>query len=154
MKVLFLDFDGVLNSEKYVRGCGHFGAVIDPSRMVLLKQIVDATGARLVLSTSWREHWGRTDAECDDTGRQINAIFADHGLTVWDKTPQLRLSREEEIKAWLDVHPEVTAFAVLDDRVLSADFLDGHFVKTANYRDGLDEAAAAKAIALLRGRML
>ena len=37
-KVIFLDFDGVLNTEKYVSACGYFGVIIDPARMVLLKQ--------------------------------------------------------------------------------------------------------------------
>ena len=40
MKVLFLDFDGVLNSQKFIRSCNECGAVIDPSKMVLLKTLI------------------------------------------------------------------------------------------------------------------
>lgn len=149
MKVIFLDFDGVLNSEKYVLGCKEYGIVIDPSRMVLLKQIIDATDAKIVLSTSWREHWGTTPAECDGTGMLINDIFCKYGLQIFDKTPMLYLSRETEIKAWLDEHDEAENFVVLDDMFLSADFLDGHFIKTSYYFDGLDETDVEKAVEIL-----
>jgi hypothetical protein len=149
VNVLFLDFDGVLNSEKYIRGCDGYGVVIDPTRMVLLKQIVDATGAKIVLTTSWREHWSNCSAQRDDTGALIDRIFATHNLQIFDKTPELHARRETEIKSWLDNHTDVANFVVLDDMLLSADFLDGHFVKTSNYFGGLDETDVRKAIAIL-----
>ena len=149
MKVIFLDFDGVLNSANYLLGYEDYGVVIDPTRMGLLQQIVDATGAKIVLSTSWREHWGKELAECDSTGMHINDIFKKYGLQIWDKTPQLHTRRETEIKSWLDKHSEVKSFVVLDDRLLSADYLKGHFIKTSNYFNGLDEEDVQKAIDIL-----
>lgn len=151
MKVIFLDFDGVLNSEKYVQNCGEYGVVIDPSRMFLLKQIIDVTGAKIVLSTSWREHWETNPSECNSTGQQINTIFGEYGLQITGKTPKLHLRREQEIKHWLDEHPEVENFVVLDDMFLGAEFLEGHFVKTSNYFNGLDETDVKKAIEILNG---
>ena len=149
MKVIFLDFDGVLNSKKYVIGCGEYGVIIDPTRMILLKQIVDETGANIVLSTSWREHWEKNSSECNDTGKQINAIFDECGLKIFDKTPKLHLRRELEIQDWLNKHPEIEKFVVLDDMFLGAEFLEGHFVKTSNYFNGLDETDVKKAIEIL-----
>ena len=151
MKVVFLDIDGVLNSEKYVRSCDEYGVIIDPSRMVLLKRIIDATDAKIVLSTSWREHWDTDKTKCNNIGNEINDIFAQYNLHVFDKTKKLNLSREYEIKDWLEQHTEVETFVVLDDRFLSAEFLDGHFVKTSNYFDGLDETDVRKAIDILNG---
>ena len=151
MKVLFLDFDGVLNSEKYIRRFGLTGLVLDPGNMALLKQIIDATDAKIVLSTTWREHWSQDPGECNDTGREINAIFAEYGLQIFDKTPEIYPKREVEIKSWLDDHPDADGFVVLDDRFLGADFLTGHFVKTSGYARGLDEADVQKAIAILNG---
>lgn len=148
MKVVFLDFDGVLNSEKYIRSCGE-GVAIDPSRISLLKQIIDTTDAKIVLSSSWRVHWTHAPDECNSTGKLINDIFGQYGLQIWDKTPQLRLRREQEIQCWLDEHPEAENFVVLDDRFLDADFLDGHFIKTSNHFDGLDETDVKNAIAIL-----
>lgn len=149
MKVIFLDIDGVLNSERYIQECDGYGIVIDPSKMVLLKQIVDATGAKIVLSTSWREHWSKDDTQCDSTGVLMNSIFGAYGLQIFDKTPQLHTRREEEIRNWLDEHPEVENFVVLDDMLLSGEFLTGHFVKISAYFGGLDATDAQNAIGIL-----
>ena len=127
LKVIFLDFDGVLNSE-----CCNDGVTLLPSKLELLRKLVDATNARIVLSTSWREHWSKDPKQCDSTGATMDLIFNVHGLRIFDKTPMLPEGREAEIKAWLDQHsPE--NYVVLDDRLLGADFLNGHFVKTSNY---------------------
>lgn len=145
--VIFLDFDGVLNSEAYARG--RTGVAIDPSRMPLLKQIVDSADAKIVLSTSWREHWSPDPAKCNSTGLQIDRIFDSFGLQILDKTPQHPEGREAQIQSWLLRHPEVQNFVVLDDRLLSADYLKGHFIKTSNYFGGLDESDVQKAIEIL-----
>ena len=150
MKVVFLDFDGVLNSELYVRNCGEYGVIIAPSRMQLLRQIIDATRAQIVLSTSWREHWSKEEHELDSTGMRINEIFESYQLKVFDKTPKLGGRREKEIEAWLNEFPNVENFVVLDDRFLYAEFLKGHFVKTANYLEGLDEENVDLAIQILK----
>ncbi len=152
MKILFLDFDGVLNSDKYVRNCGHFGVIIDPSRMELLKKIINETDAKIVLSTSWREHWSSMPDRCDETGTLINNIFKRYGLEIFDKTPDLNFKREEEIKAWLNDYPLTENFVVFDDEFLDATgFLKGHFIKTSNLRDGLDEENVCEAVKILKG---
>ena len=150
MKVIFLDFDGVLNSRRYLLNCGETDLAIDPAKMAVLKEIVDATGAKLVLSTSWREHWSAVPEECSHIGQRINEIFSDHGMQIFDKTPKLP-ARAEEIKNWLDAHPETTNFVVLDDMFLGGDFLTGHFVKTSFYAEGLGKPEAEEAIAILKG---
>ncbi len=149
MKIIFLDFDGVLNSEKYIRSCGHYGVVIDPSRMKLLSRLINSTDAKIVLSTSWREHWDSDKSKCDKTGLLINEIFAEHRLSIHDKTPKLPSDRESEIKMWLEQHEDVTDFVVFDDAFLSADYLQNRFVKTSNYRNGLSEENIKEAIEIL-----
>ena len=58
MRIIFLDFDGVLNSVKYDRERDiTINTNLDESRLPLLKQLVDVTQAKIVLSTSWRRHW-------------------------------------------------------------------------------------------------
>lgn len=147
--MIFLDFDGVLNSDKYVRNYGSFGLIIDSSRMTLLKQIVDATDAKIVLSTSWREHWGMVESDCDNIGIEINQIFRKYELEVFDKTPQLNFKREQEILQWLKDYPSVTNFVILDDRFINHKLLNDHFVWTSNLRDGLNEEDVKKAITIL-----
>ena len=53
MKILFLDVDGVLNYDKCKARCGSFRG-IESEKVALLKQIIDATGALIVLTSSWR----------------------------------------------------------------------------------------------------
>ena len=81
--------------------------------------------------------------------KQINKIFESSGLEIFDKTPKLGREREKEISAWLYGKADIEAFAVLDDAFLSADFMRDNFVRTSNFRNGLDEEAAVKTINIL-----
>ncbi len=64
MKIIFLDVDGVLNChntfkkqhEKYIK-TGIWEIEIELSKVKLLKQIVDNTNAKIVLSSTWRLSW-------------------------------------------------------------------------------------------------
>lgn len=55
-KVIFLDVDGVLNCHSTKDKCdGYIG--IDDKKVSLLKEIVDTTGAIIILVSSWKEWW-------------------------------------------------------------------------------------------------
>jgi hypothetical protein len=59
LKVIFLDVDGVLNSRGKWAGCDlanltDSGTRIDPLAVARLKRIVDATDAKIVVSSTWR----------------------------------------------------------------------------------------------------
>lgn len=59
MKVIFLDVDGVLNSDEYIhkvikKKINGIESEIDVEKIKLLKKAVDETGANVVLSSSWR----------------------------------------------------------------------------------------------------
>lgn len=149
MLVIFLDFDGVLNSKRYIEANNAYGICLDPVCLKYLKEIVDKTGAKIVLTTSWREHWDKDEKLCDETGVLINKTFNSIGLEIFDKTPYLNLRREHEIKAWLDNTPQVDNFLVLDDMLLGADFLKGHFIKTSYYIGGLNEEHIKGSICIL-----
>lgn len=150
MKLLFLDIDGVLNSERYVREHkDERGVLIDKNKMLFLKHIIEKTGAFIVLTSSWREHWGRFPEFCDDCGNRINDIFADFGLKIYDKTPINRYCRESQIKDYIDSIENVESFAILDDMYLSADFIGDRFVRTSNFKDGLSEADVQNIINIL-----
>lgn len=118
MQVIFLDFDGVLNAETDDSGDADelwSAAWLDSKMVGRLTQLVETTGARVVISSSWRQR--RTQEE-------LRAILAEHGYSsgILDVTPRHtrpaegeRLVRANEITAWLAVHPEVTSFVILDD---------------------------------------
>ena len=63
-KIIFLDFDGVLNTEIYnlvLKRKGkicqdEYGALFDPNAVKQLKRIIDATNADIVVESSWKYH--------------------------------------------------------------------------------------------------
>lgn len=113
MNVLFLDIDGVVNCKTTAqRHRGFIG--IDPYKAFLVGNMVDKLGLNVVLSSTWRSSKdGR-----DEVKRQVcNFIdctpdLADPALYEPNTT---YTKRGHEIKAWLDKHPEVTKYAILDD---------------------------------------
>ncbi len=149
MKVIFLDIDGVLNSINYVKNSGKFGVVVDPERIKLLKTIVTATDAEIVLSSSWREHWNSTSNDCDEIGLEINKIFREYKLSIYDKTPNLHFKRAEEIKAWLSDYPGTTHYVILDDEEFTDLHLLPHHIKTSDDAGGLTQEDSIQAISIL-----
>ena len=102
MKVLFLDIDGVVNCATTTqRHRGFIG--IDPRLAARVRRVVEATGCKVVLSSTWRE-----DAENRaEVERKV--------VEIYDQTPILDGFRGDEVSAWLAGHPEVTRYAVVDD---------------------------------------
>lgn len=154
MKIIFLDIDGVLNSDKYdkVRDWNKM-SFIDESRLALLKQIVDKTGAAIVLISTWRKHWDKNKSLCDSSGLYICEMFEKYGLSIYDKTPYLGImaERRNEIKDWLQYMEEkIESFVIIDDYPFGWEELNDYYIKTEpNFRDGLEIEHVEKAIDLL-----
>lgn len=154
MKVIFLDIDGVLNSRAYDRRRNWDEQTdIDETRLPFIKEIVDATGAKIVLSSTWRQHWDKDTNRCDEDGLYINKTFAKFGLTVFDKTPDLGITalRRDEISKWMKATEEVIdSFVIIDDYRYGWGDLNEHFVKTEpNFRLGIEREHVEKAIEIL-----
>lgn len=148
MKVVFLDFDGVLNTDSYIRSCGYDGLILDPSKMRLLKKIIESTDAKIVLTTSWKEHWEKDSTKCDASGKLMNTVFARYGLEIFDKIPHMK-EREDGIANWLDANPEAKNYVILDDFALEGNMISGHLVRTSAFRDGLEDEHMRQAIQIL-----
>lgn len=154
MKVIFLDIDGVLNSRAYDRKRNwNEQTDIDETRLPLIKEIVDATNAKIVLSSTWRQHWSKDPNRCDVDGQYINKTFARFGLSIYDKTPDLGITalRREEISKWLkETEQEIDSFVIIDDYRYGWGDLSEHFVKTdPNFRLGIEKEHVEKAIDIL-----
>lgn len=132
MKIIFLDIDGVLNSFKYDLERGEGDGDIDVTRLPLLKSLVDKTGARIVISSSWRKHWDKDEIERTPKGEEINLTFEKAGLSIYDKTPDDEVvdGRTAQIKLWLKEHREVSSFVIFDDAYFDWEDLDSCVVKT------------------------
>ena len=158
MKIIFLDIDGVLNSEMYEskRGEERADNRIDLSRVKLLKDIVTATDAKIVLSSTWRLDWGKSTELCGEDGKYMNHCLAQYGLSIIDKTPFNSMidDRRREILTWLSHHRgEVESFVILDDINCGWGDLDRRVVVTDPYGYGLNEEHVKKAIKLLNIRV-
>jgi len=154
MKVIFLDFDGVLNSTIYDRTRDLAkNTSIDETRLPLLKQIIDTTNAKIVLSTSWRRHWNQDNTLCDEIGLWINQLFSKYELKIYDKTPYLHfgVGRKNEILDWLKYSIEpIESYVILDDYAFGWEELSNKLVKTSpNVGRGLELEHVEKCIAIL-----
>ncbi|MBP5684453.1 MAG: hypothetical protein J6X02_04270 [Bacilli bacterium] len=177
MKIIFLDIDGVLNTFQTFREIhyefqltGLRRVAIDEDKVALLKEIVDNTGALIVLSSSWRKYGkmkkGNFVTKNQNLSDIIN-ILKKYNLNIYDITPRsLMDNREQEIRAWLSKHHDVESFIVIDNE--SADllsFINYELVKTSFMKldkngleskelSGLTKAHVNEAISKLNNKSL
>lgn len=154
MKIVFLDIDGVLNCEGSRSRCvGYRG--IDDKKVENLAKIVKETGAEIVLVSTWKDDWCKTDkAHQGILANYLDKKLKKQGLSVLDKTRdcigERYLSRGEGILDYLTGN-KVKNYVVLDDYQFDYDScgLTGNYVKTDNYNGGLTEELAKKGIEIL-----
>lgn len=165
LRIVFLDFDGVLNSNEWLRktvekrmseastasGCDP-ASDLDPKKVKILNRIIKETGAKVVFSTSWR---------CAYSVELLESFLRKHGFVgecigrTIEEFPdgQIFRSREEEIREWLeswDASPEgedIAAWCAIDDTNLK---LGENFVRT-NVWKGITHKDAERAIKILLG---
>ena len=143
-KVLFLDVDGVLNASGQTKERFHGLLGICPVMMHRLHRILLATDCSVVVSSTWRKHPAHMEhlKECMGPVAAARIVGTTPGLDeqrpsgLW--TGQ---SRGNEIKAWLDTHPEVKRFVILDDDFDLGGLLP-HHVATNTFEGLTDEQAA------------
>ncbi len=72
-----MDIDGVLNTSDYRDRLGleYFSSIIEKGKLTNLKKIVDATGAKIVLASTWRKYRTEYGAQKDKAGKMINETF-------------------------------------------------------------------------------
>lgn len=117
MKIIFLDIDGVLKEDKQ-------GAPFLGESFALLKTLVDRTGAKLVMSSSWKVKYKAfvDNGYKTDINDIINlfAVLSAFGLSIFDYTPYLNIEKSQrrptEIREYLTAAKDVESFCILDDR--------------------------------------
>lgn len=131
--------------------CCHEFPFVDARKVLRLREIVERTGAQIVLSSSWRtgDHprafWLEAEAL-----RELRREFIRLRCPLWvDSTPILERSpRQKEIYAWLFLHPEVDNFVILDDVGEELTFYKDRLVLT-DPRAGLNKERMEQAIKML-----
>lgn len=126
-RIIFLDIDGVLNSTRTCIATGGYpGEELEAKDLTrfdwiaigLLRRLCESSGIQIVLSSSWRI--------IVDIKKLGDAL----GLPIIDKTPVLASSRGNEIARWLNEHPEVEQWAIIDDDSDMLDSQRSRFVRT------------------------
>lgn len=153
MKVIFLDFDGVITSVKSKWN-------LDPEKMDLIKYICDSTGAKIVISSSWRKY----DLESTIKHITTESLFTGHGVfsipeLVVGITPRfdyfydsedkyIHIPKGVEIEHYLNRYSDIDTYVILDDDsdilLNQADF----FIQTNPYT-GITKEEAERAIKIL-----
>ena len=167
-KIIFLDFDGVITTmaTRYSL-CSH--------KCNLLQQVIDRTGARIVVSSSWRENSAEETIaylnEAPSFFRPFVPSWSDNIIGVTIRAYRyvnggihLAIPRGVEIKQWIDTHihrnedgdferktvGEDYQYVILDD---DSDMLlehAEHFIRTDRYL-GMSESDAVRAVCILNG---
>lgn len=166
-KIIFLDFDGVLNTEHYQNYLYHegkawqdeHGAFFDPEAVEQLRRIIETTHADIVVESSWKylgleamqEMWQVRNMP----GRVIDitpSTVSDSWLlnaNLDELDPAMGHCKGMEIASWLSDHADKdTRYVIIDDEYVIFDSQLPHFILTNPY-DGITEDVANRAITIL-----
>lgn len=154
IKLIFVDVDGVFNSETYYRKRAEDGDVrpyplseFDPEAVKQYMRIIQETGAKTVISSSWRH---------TDGLRSILKNVGFRGSPLdFEITPYLGTIRGLEIKKYmedyLDKHPdeEIGSYCIIDDDIDMLYEQKDNFVRTDAFYGGLTKEKADRVIKIL-----
>jgi hypothetical protein len=137
MKVVFLDFDGVVNSRETRKRYPDKYTDIDPYHVQFLNKITDATGAVIVITSSWRFS---PDAVDHLVGAGATAPIAGKipDSTNRGRNGHYATARCGEIKTWMSEN-NITQFVILDDIPTEYTFDRENGKETVYYFEGLED---------------
>ena len=149
-KILFLDFDGVLNTEHYQDLLQYqgkpwqdeYGAFFDPKAVKQLKRIIDATDADIVVESSWK-YLGL------DAMKELWKVRNLPGTIIDITSSFLGKNKGVEIASWLSKYAKQDIrYVIIDDEYVILDSQLPHFILTNPY-EGITEEQANRAISML-----
>lgn len=158
IKIIFLDVDGVLNCHSTKDCCGIYRGIED-KKVNLLKEIVDATGAKVVLVSSWKQWWFKEPYlkdKQDDLAIYLDEKLAKKGICILDKTNDGNsFNRGEGILEYLRQlirnKVDVGNYVVLDDEIFDykETKITSSLIQTSYNGFGLTKKHTEKAISQL-----
>jgi len=154
MKIIFLDFDGVIRIPVFTGG-PEVEAEFCAERMKRVARLAEETGARIVISSDWRQRYdraGMTDLLEPQIPRGLlHADWMTPALMSVPTAPkdESAIPRGAEILSWLARNLGVKHFAVLDDMHSKRFPLMKENLVTCQLLDGFTEERFAKAIQVL-----
>ena len=122
----------------------------------MLKEIVDATGAIIILVSSWKEWWTnnpRYKLTQDEKATYLDEKLAKQGLIIRDKTHDGNSFRRGKgilrfIEMQKEIGIDIRKYVILDDEMF--DYLETkmtrHLIRTSFEQNGLEKKHVRKAI--------
>jgi len=143
MRIIFLDFDGVLNTFTKFSEAGTFSkaAVSNLNRL-----LGSAPDLKVVISSAWRKHGLEFCKKLLEKNGIDSSIAID--CTDFDNVAEGSIHRGVYIARWLKQHPEVNHFVIIDDHS-DMDDLSNHLVKTNSWI-GITESDVSQALEILQ----
>lgn len=138
MRVIFLDFDGVIND------CHDRSVIVKAEFVAELKKVIVQTGAKIVVTSAHR----------DDV--RFVTTLKHSGIQIYDYLPQLVVDKEEdkrelEIIYYLGQHSEIENFVIIEDDFVMKQLYDHQvFIE---YSNGFTSEYVEPAIRILNGHL-
>lgn len=164
-KIIFLDIDGVLNTEKHnislkkqKKSSDKYGLLFDPNTIKHLETIIESTHADIVIMSSWKflgldsiqEMWKSRNLPgkvIDITPSNVSDDFLLNNDLEDIDLANLYL-KGVEIESWLSKFSKNIKYVIIDDENVVLNSQLASFIKTNPY-DGLTEELSKKAISIL-----
>lgn len=130
--VIFLDFDGVLNS---LRSCIAFETYqrFDPVAVKLVRRLCDETYSKIVVSSTWRLGHNIESLQLE----MHNAGAGSLTSLVVGRTPDTLGIRGDQIRVWLRANP-VRRYVIIDD---DSDMHPDQYLVKTDHAIGMDSRA-------------
>ena len=126
MNIIFLDIDGVLNSDAWLasenkKTLEYPLDQFDPRTVKLLNRIIEKTEAKIVLSSTWRLN--RSIEDIQEIFKKVGIIGEIVSVTPDLKNTQKHITRGNEILAWCIENEDLigvsykhyNSYAIIDD---------------------------------------
>ena len=150
MNVIFLDVDGVLNCRHTRTRTSDGWCFVDDSLVARFKKLLDLSGARLVLSSTWREGWNQEDESKNDISFiELRNKFNEFGIEIFDRTGEMCEHRWQSIKEYMECPREdpIEHYVIIDDWADMGEY-SNHLVLT-NPSIGLTDEDVEAALRIL-----
>ncbi len=139
-KIIFLDIDGVLNSNDFKEELTKEYS-INTEKVELLASMVNRTKAEIVLHSAWRFWFDENLNPTEKGGEILSQAFLMNNLRISGVTPDLSTDeirktkkfskvKAKEIESWLMKNPDVVNWIVIDDLDLKHEEIRRHQIRT------------------------
>ncbi len=153
MKVIFLDFDGVVNDNSLD------GVFVKELFVKELKKVIDITGAKVVVSSNKRDNAlvsGSFPLEKSLCFKNYIQPLEKMGIEIYGYTPfvsgvRVEEAREFEIELFLEKHSEVKEFLIVEDDYVMQRLYDHQIF--IEYSGGFISEYVEPAVQILNGNL-